>query len=237
MRAVTRSYLPHVLRLQRFGRRIITRRRCPITLEPTKWPSFSTGYHTYNAAAFISFVLKTGDTRDPITRKELTEEQHQLLCRMAAGPCRIPAPLLARLCDLTGLENFRMRNSSEASLTCLMFDDAMELFSEALSVCRDHFVPVSTRLLQLSVVNFPRIRSQYGTIVRRDPDTRGALDVNFATLLRCCGALQPIMHTVLHQFTVDLKRMGPSALEYVSKHENSGNENPQPRTFTEIFMV
>ena len=180
----------------------------------------------YNARAFISFVLKTGDVRDPITRHPLSAAQHDLLCRMAEGPCAMPATAVRKLRDRGALGRIRDRRSADASLHTLVFDDAVSLFSETVDVARDDCVPVSSRLLQMSVVYFPRVRAQYGVVVQRDPDVRAALDAQYSSLLAGAGSLDRIVETVVQQFTVDLKRMGHDALSYVSQHVPDAQASP-----------
>lgn len=70
-----------MIKLQRWMRRVFSKEEtCPISCEPIKYPCFA--YKTpnnvfiyYNLDALRSFLIKSGDFRDPSTRGEYTEKQ------------------------------------------------------------------------------------------------------------------------------------------------------------------
>lgn len=70
-----------MIKLQRWARRILSKNEeCPISCEPIRYPCYA--YKTannvliyYNLEALRSFLIKTGDFRDPNTRAEYTEKQ------------------------------------------------------------------------------------------------------------------------------------------------------------------
>ena len=51
-----------------------SREVCPITHRPSKRP-FRNGAHSYDAQALVAYIFKSGDTRDPCTRVDLTRTQ------------------------------------------------------------------------------------------------------------------------------------------------------------------
>ncbi len=70
-----------VILIQRWIRKILSKEEsCPISCEPIRYPCFA--FKTpnnvliyYNLDALRSFLIKTGDFRDPITREEYTDKQ------------------------------------------------------------------------------------------------------------------------------------------------------------------
>jgi hypothetical protein len=70
-----------LIKIQRWIRKIFSKEEpCPISCEPIKYPCFayktpSSVFIYYNLDALRSFLIKTGDFRDPSTRGEYSEKQ------------------------------------------------------------------------------------------------------------------------------------------------------------------